>query len=220
MTGYPCPTCGERPLETVVRAPYVRGYLLAYEVGGKRFLGCTKCVASDLRKEALKSLLLGWFSITALVLNPIFVNWNFLRSFFVGKAPDKVTKLLLELGMPESPAGPMNASEVGVILAACMIRADGEVEASEVSVAVQIGGKLFQDFDAHKLQTLLAQENLPDPGDLAGLFRDSLDDETKKAVYGYLFEIANADGRVSQEERVMLASIASHMRMEGWQPPT
>ena len=93
--GYPCPVCKKGPIETVVTAPYVRGFLLAYQIGSKKFVGCVGCARGELLKEVGLSLLVGWFSPTCIVLNPIFVIYNLVRSPFVSPSPPAIEKASL-----------------------------------------------------------------------------------------------------------------------------
>ena len=79
MSGVLCPVCKNAELDTVTSAPYIRGMLLAYTFGTKRFVGCQPCVRKQLAGEVGVSMLAGWFSITALVVNPMCILWNGLR---------------------------------------------------------------------------------------------------------------------------------------------
>ena len=79
MNGYPCPYCHQKPLETVATAPYVRGFIAAYQAGSKTFIGCVPCVRKKVLGEAALSLFIGWFSITALILNPFMIVYNLSR---------------------------------------------------------------------------------------------------------------------------------------------
>ena len=203
-------------MTTVAKAPYVRGFLIAYQVGTKRFVGCPKCVASDIRKEAGLSMLLGWFSITAIVINPFLIFYNLLQSFLVSDKPVQVRALLAELGMPESPDdGSIRMVDVGTMLAAAMILADGVIEPDEIEMANAIGHKLFEDYSEKRMHDLLAAKDLPDPGDLAGMVRDVLDDDAKRAIYEYLRAIAGSDGSIAMAEQDVLDAVADHI---GYRP--
>ena len=48
----------------------------------------------------------------------------------------------------------------------------------------------------------------PEPAELAGILREALTDDSKVLIYRYLLAIAQADGEVSQEEQVLLATVA------------
>jgi hypothetical protein len=102
-TGYACPHCRQRELNCQITVPFIRGFLLAYQTGTKRFLGCVSCVRMQLLKEAGLSALIGWFSISAVIVNPLFITYGILRATFLWANPDAVNKTLREAGLP-SPA--------------------------------------------------------------------------------------------------------------------
>ncbi|MFK8111446.1 MAG: TerB family tellurite resistance protein [Rubripirellula sp.] len=205
--GYPCPYCNTNPLETTATAPYVRGFLVAYQIGTKTFIGCVPCVRKKILGEALLSLLIGWFSIVAFVLNPFLIAYNLFRGIFVGENREFVAKKLAQMGLPDSPQG-MNVTAVGQALAASMILADGIVEEAELVAAEQAGDEVFDDFDEAALRMLVQTgKNLPPVEDLANMLADTLDQEAKEKVMIYLSEIAMSDGNVSAEEREMLERI-------------
>jgi len=206
-SGYPCPYCNQSSLETVATAPYVRGFLVAYMIGSKTFVGCTSCVRGKVLGEAGLSLFIGWFSLVAIVLNPIFILYNLVRGLLVGPNPSGVSKKLSQLGLPEKPEF-LDVKSIGCALAASMILADGEVEESEIRAAEEAGDRVFEGFDEAALRMVVQHgKDLPPVEELAGMLRDSLDDESKRKVMEFLSEIAIADGNVAPEERQMLETV-------------
>ncbi|MES1202270.1 MAG: hypothetical protein ABUS57_12570 [Pseudomonadota bacterium] len=97
---YNCPYCSKRKIETVATIPFVRGMIIVAKYGDKQFAGCVGCVRTRILSEAGVSLLIGWFSPTALVMNPIFVIYGLGRGVFLGKDRKGVTRLLVEKGFP------------------------------------------------------------------------------------------------------------------------
>ena len=79
QNGHTCPHCKSNKVETIAKAPYVRGFLLAYQLGSKTFIGCTSCVRKKIFKEVGLSMLLGWLSISALIINPFLIIWNLIQ---------------------------------------------------------------------------------------------------------------------------------------------
>ncbi|MFK7770151.1 MAG: TerB family tellurite resistance protein [Mariniblastus sp.] len=204
---YPCPYCNDAPLETSATAPYVRGFLVAYQIGTKSFMGCNSCVQKKMRGEAGKSLLLGWFSLVAFFLNPFMILYNLLRSFFISPNPEAVAKKLRELGLPDNPQV-IDIQSVGFALAAAMILADGVVEESELLAAEKAGDEVFGEFDEAALRMIVQHgKDLPPVEDLAAMLTDVLDDEAKEKVMIFLAEIAMADGNVAPEERLVLEKV-------------
>lgn len=99
-TGYACPHCGTREMTCQITVPFIRGFLLAYQTGSKRFLGCVRCVRVQILKEAGLSALVGWFSITAVIVNPAFILYGLSRAILLWENPEKVRKTLREAGLP------------------------------------------------------------------------------------------------------------------------
>jgi len=207
----PCPRCKEGKLTAVATAPYARGFVLAYQHGSKKIAGCKACVASGLRAEAGKSLLFGWFSVSALVLNIFFIPWNLFRSFFVSDDPAAVTRLLNQAGIPE-PGTEYRLTDAFYSAAAAMIHMDGKVDPAEVAIAKQLGGRMLPDFDDSRLDRLVAEK-------LAGLtvetvgtaFRVYLSPEGQDLVLRYLLAIALADGELHPKEHKYLEQLALSM---------
>jgi uncharacterized tellurite resistance protein B-like protein len=162
-------------------------------------------------KESGKSALIGWFSPTALILNPIFIEYGIGRSLFVRTNLDAVRKVLKEAGIQE-PAEPLNLVQVAYSLAASMIAADKKILPEEVDVAAEIGSRILENFDAAEFRkTVDNHKNLPEPAELAGLLRNVLNEEGRILVYRYLLAIAEADKDVSQEETALLGTVAERL---------
>jgi uncharacterized tellurite resistance protein B-like protein len=205
---YPCPHCEGAKLETVATVPYVRGFILAFQFGSKRFIGCCSCVRKSIFKEVGLSMLIGWFSVTALVINPFMILYGLARGVFVSKNIPGVRKQLRDAGIPELPSNvdPLN---VAYGLAAKMIMADGKVEPEEVEVAVAIGSRIFGGFDPKALnQSIETHQSLPSVEDLASLVHPVLTEEGRGMLYQYMEAIAEADGEVATEEAAQLERIA------------
>lgn len=207
-SGYPCPYCHQKPLETVATAPYVRGFIAAYQIGSKTFIGCVPCVRKKVLGEAGLSLLIGWFSITALILNPLFIVYNVIRGFLTGRNDNAVKGKLRELGLPDEPKI-VDVNAVSYALAASMIMADGSVDESELQAAEKAGDEVFGNFDEAALRMIVESgKKLPPVQDLAGMLRDVLDAKQKGKVLQYLMQIAMANGSISNEERQVIIKVA------------
>ncbi|MEZ5937974.1 MAG: TerB family tellurite resistance protein [Hyphomonadaceae bacterium] len=210
----PCPRCNRRPLTTVATAPYARGFLLAYQTGNKKIAGCTSCVGQGLRAEAGKSLLFGWFSITALVLNLFFIPWNFFRSFFVSPDARAVTKLFDQIGVPE-PGKEYRLTEAFYAAGAALIRADGKVDAGEIEAAVTLGQRMLPEFVESDFLAVLKGEVAQSPIETIGnVLRIYLNPEGQRMVLVYLLAIANADGEMHKSEDKYLERLS---RCMGWE---
>jgi uncharacterized tellurite resistance protein B-like protein len=202
-----CPYCNQRQIETVATVPYVRGRLVAYTLGVKKFMGCRRCVRRSIYREVGVSSLVGWFSVTAAVLNPLMITYGAVRGLFVRPDAAGVRRALEQAGLPSDG---MNADPLRVAygLAAAMIAADGKIEDEEVAIAIEIGRQLFEEFDADDFFKVLAgHKELPGVSELAHLLGRILEEQEKSVVFGYLAEIAASDGHVAVEETRMLEHV-------------
>lgn len=208
---YKCPYCNTNHLETSAKLPFVRGFVLAVQHGHKTIVGCRSCVRTELLKETGKSALIGWFSPTALIVNPFFILYGIGRAAFVRTNLDSVRKVLSEAGVPE-PAAPLNLAQVAYGLAACVIAADRKVLHQEVALASEIGQKILEDFDDAAFRRTVANHgNLPEPVELARLLREALTEDGRLLMYRYLLAIAHADDDFSVEERNLIALIGTNL---------
>jgi len=207
QTGHICPHCKTNHVETIATAPYVRGFLVAFQIGSKTIIGCTSCVKRKLFNEVGLSMLLGWLSITALIINPFLILYNLIQGFTVGPKPNEVNQKLRALGIPTNPQS-INLTQVGYSLAAAMIKADGKVDPAEINIAELIGSKIFPDFDRNKFRAVVESKNLPNTQSLTALLKDLLNEEGKTVLFKYLTAIAHADGHVDANEKAMLLQVA------------
>lgn len=197
MSTIQCPRCKAAPTDTVTTAPYIRGFLVAYTYGTKRFVGCNSCVKKQLAGEVGVSLLTGWFSITSVFVNPMCILWNGVRLPFIKSNPDKVQELMAELGITTG----VDIAKVAACLAASMVAADGKVEDDEVAVAIGLGTQLVEGFTLELFMDCLKNvQSLPSTTDLASLLSDQLESEGKVAIMKYLTAIAASDGVIDQSE--------------------
>lgn len=211
-----CPLCQRRPVETTAKSAAIRGFLIAYQVSNRTLIGCVPCVRGELFKEAGRSMLLGWFSISAIIANPFFILYNSIRGLTVRPNPEAVIKRLAEMGF-EPRRGAPDVLQAGYSLAAAMVAADGKIEPREIDVADNLGRRLFESFDPARFrETCEGYRNLPPSHDLARMMRDVLNDEQKEALFSYMVAIAQADGSVGTEETSELNAIAAGLDLERW----
>lgn len=206
-----CPYCHERDIETVATIPFVRGKLVAYTLGVRKFMGCRRCVRRAIYKEVGLSSLIGWFSVTAIVLNPMMITYGAVRGLFVRTDPAGVKRALDQAGIPDDGAD-VDPLRVAYGLAAAMIAADGKVEDEEVAVTIEVGRQLFVDFVADDFFKVMANhKELPGVSELAFLLGEILEENEKSLVFGYLAEIAASDGHVADEEKLMLEEVRTNL---------
>lgn len=210
-TGHTCPYCNQSTVDTFANAPYVRGYILAYQKGSKPFFGCNPCVRKKVLGEAGLSALIGWFSISSLIVNPFMIIYNLFQGLTVKPDPAKVQAKFKEFGIPDHP-GEVNILAIGYSLAVSMIAADGKIEEEEVRVAQQMGGKILPGFNQQDFKNYLDKyDELPGVPALASFLKDNINDATKDKLYQFLAAIASADGEIAEEEATMLKDFASNL---------
>ncbi|MGI9386051.1 MAG: TerB family tellurite resistance protein [Methyloligellaceae bacterium] len=205
-----CPHCDRRAMETVATLPYTRGFLLDPGFGVKTIAGCVPCARRAVLAETGQSALIGWFSLAGLIANPVFITYGLARALFLTHRPERVAKLMHSAGMsgPGTPA-PVDAA---YRLAASMIAADARIEQAEITVACEIGGKLFDAFSADVFRKVVANHPaLPGPEELALLLKSVLDKQDREDIFQYLIAIAAADGEMAKEEQDLLARIAENL---------
>jgi len=206
-----CPICGINELTSAATAPYARGFILAYQVGAKKFAGCKPCVAKNLRVEALKSVTYGWFSITALFLNLLFIPWNLLQSLFVRENPQAVTRFFDQIGVPQ-PGTEHRLTEALYAAGAALIHADGRVEGSEIESAKQLGPRILPEFDPIEFDRVVnSNQGIPAIESLGAIFDVYLSPQGKNLVVQYLVEIAIADRNFHKSEDRLIESLAMKM---------
>lgn len=209
-----CPQCQEAKCDTVITAPYIRGLVLAATYGSKKFVGCRRCVQKQLLGEVGISAVAGWFSLTALMVNPICIVYNGLRIPFVKANPEKVSQLLEEVGIDGVD---VNLARVAAALAASMVAADGVTEPAEVETAILLGSHLFEEFTPDLFRKVLdGVEDLPATSELAWMLADTLPQEGKIMIAKYLIAIADSDGHIDASEihelQTVLATLGVSMQ--------
>ncbi len=212
---YNCPYCNRRSLETVATAHYVRGFVLAYQVGWKKFPACVGCARAQLLKEAGLSALIGWFSITCLILNPLFIAFLILKTPFVRADAAALNKMFEEAGIPK-PGDQVDILKVLYGLAAKMIAADGKIDQREIAVAAEQGVRLSSGFEYGAFQEAVdSHKSLPPTREYAEILGQALQPDHKVLVLRYLHMIAMADGEMDRSEEKLLAEIRDHMGLKG-----
>lgn len=98
-------------------------------------------------------------------------------------------------------------------LAAVMIMADGQTQSSEVNAAIQSGAKLFEEFDAVELTSLLSQTaSLPAVSKLVLKLDAASDNQLQAGVNQLLTSIAESDGQISDAESALCEEVISLLR--------
>ncbi len=106
-------------------------------------------------------------------------------------------------------------------LAAAMIAVDGKLDRDEVAVAEGIGQHLFEEFDSVEFREYCNNhEQIPDVAKLSEAMSEVLEDEHKDLIINYLRAISEADGNVSEEQKLVLQKIAGGLGISSSQNGT
>ncbi len=212
---YPCPICNAAPATTSANCPSVRGFLIAWQTRNRTVIGCPTCVRKELAKEAGTSALVGWFSPTALFLNPILIAYNLVRIPFIKDNPERLARTYRQFRIPE-PQDTTSPQAAISVLAVAMIAQDGKIDPEEVIVAKERGRALIPSFDMDRFDAALAShKTLPNAQDIAGLLAGRLTKNDALVVLKLLFDIAHADGRFAPDERALLHQVAGALLGQG-----
>lgn len=100
-------------------------------------------------------------------------------------------------------------------LAAAMVGADGKIDPDEIAVAEGIGQKLFEDFDSVEFREYCNDpDQIPDIVKLSEALGEVLENEHKDLVIQYLHAISEADGKVTEDEELLLDNISTALRLD------
>lgn len=170
MIPYDCPYCERRPVGAAASIPYVRGMVIQFKIGEKQSLGCAGCVRLNVFKETGLSLLIGWFSPIALILNPLFIAYGLVRGLLVFRNDESVRKVLRNRGLPVGD--PSDAANVGSAIAITSLMVGKHVERREpISLATLTEAVAHKAYPEPAIMAILAREgvrSIPgfDAGDL------------------------------------------------------
>lgn len=204
---HPCPFCGTRPIETAATAPFIRGMVLAYRHGKKIFVGCRPCVRMKLLGEAGRSSLIGWFSLSAILVNPILILWNALRVPFIGRNYARARRELRAAGFPVDEP-PIDLVRSSASLCAAVLHVNGPADASAIDHAATLFAGLIRDADASAYRALLeSPQNLGEPLDEARRLQRALRFEGRQAILSGLAQVANFDGQINAVEDALLTRL-------------
>jgi Zn-dependent protease with chaperone function len=111
--------------------------------------------------------------------------------------------------MPENSESAYGIARIIQIAAAVMVCADGKVEPAEIADAEAKGKKLVSYFNSLEFrEACLSPKTLPSVSHLSKLAKEVFNDEAINELKDFLTSIAEADGEVSAEEKVLIDAFA------------
>lgn len=223
-----CPRCGEHPVMEVARTERLTGLLLAYRRASYNVMGCRSCVRRVLLVNAFKNLLLGWWSVKSLLMNPFLTGWNVARSLYSRGPNSKLESMLDGTGITysylddvkdyESDEHSVNEVYVrGFVRLGCAVMmADDEAYPEERQAVRDAVTELFPDYPEQAIDRLIS-ENADldtDAEYVAGGLADLLTPEGKQLAVLFVASVSEA-GVKSQEDIELAGRIADTMDMDG-----
>ncbi|HYD87947.1 MAG TPA: hypothetical protein VEA80_10760 [Vitreimonas sp.] len=197
---YPCPRCEKRQINAKATTPFVRGLVIWFRLGEKTVIGCVGCVRTAIFGEAGLSLLIGWFSPFALIINPFMIGYGLLQGLFIGQNRSAARRHLHDQGFPTGVDGDLN--RVCYALAVALIGGEWTKEAADLSGRELIFAKR-ENFSAERLDAVIAigQRLLPgfEQADFEWYVATSMG-------LGHPLHVAQAARRVLAEEQCRVAA--------------
>ncbi|MFB6189457.1 MAG: TerB family tellurite resistance protein [Halapricum sp.] len=224
----PCPHCGERPIEEVTKAYRLTGLLLLYRWRTVRVLGCHACVASRLRRSALKTAITGWWSVTTFLVNPFLVVWNVGRSLYNRGPTDSLATALAEAGLPREWLTDLddfdsNAHSEADLLVDALIQvgcrimlADGQASPEEAETIRDAVLTAFPDYDAAEVEARIetaTERDAPLEVVVEGL-SSLLTLKGRQAVLALAAQVAVADGDLDADEKAQFQVLAEELDVD------
>lgn len=205
-----CPHCGERPVEAVRSAWYVRGVLVVNADRGTRtWVGCDACTRRLVLQNLGQSAIFGWWALPAVLVQN-------LASAYGSPDPEDLSRYLACQGIdidhvvadPEgrSPADRALVQSVTAVLHE-ITWADGSADAREIDVGVQVATRVLGDLVT---PTQMA-EQLGRPACAARLDADGIGPDGLLLLLKAACAVAAADGRVDDGEVAVLRGIGRRL---------
>ena len=220
----PCPECGERPIEEASTGVGLLGLLIFYRWSSRTVLGCHECNRSRLWRLAGKNMLLGWWSVTALI-NPFVILWNVGRGA-VNRGPNaELARQLAEAGVDfDYLADPVEFDPSGqadhelllrglLRLGVAVMVADGDADRREAAAIRDSALELFPDQDPERIEARVESyaSETTNARKVANGLADTLTGEGRALALRFAAEVAVADGDVDDTEAQLLATIADEL---------
>lgn len=223
-----CPRCGEQPIMEVAKTTRLTGLVLAYRRVSYNVMGCHSCVRRVLLVNALKNLVLGWWSVKSLVMNPFFTGWNVLRALYSRGPTSGLESMLDSTGItyryledagdyvPEEHSSDEIFVRGFVRLGCAIMMADGEAYPEEKQAIRDAFTELFPDYPGHRVDDLIREnaEADTDAEYVAGGLGELLTPEGRELALLFVVSISEA-GVTSSQDVELAGRIADVLDMDG-----
>jgi DnaJ-domain-containing protein 1 len=214
QTALRCPHCDEKTVVGAKKVNIVRGLVLFFRHGHSTHIGCESCLSTQVGKEFLGNLFLGWWSLYGLFLTPLCLVSN-IFTLFSGTRDAFLRETLGQVGLSpndyEVDASGFTQAERDFHSAVLnvLIRAawsDGRLEASEIEACVQ-NGRLFlpDSFLEKEIEFRLRNQDVPP------LVAHRMADELKVLLFRVAIQIVQSDGKIEDQELEFLTELGREL---------
>ncbi|WP_435359102.1 TerB family tellurite resistance protein [Haloarchaeobius sp. DFWS5] len=223
-----CPQCGERPIEERATGVGLLGMLLAYRWRTESMVGCHKCNRRRLFGMAGKNVVLGWWSVITLFVNPFTITYNVGRGLYNAGPSNKLARALDTSGVDYEWLTDRDAFDPvahgeneltlrGLLrLGTAVMLADGSLSHAEANTMRDAALQLFPDQSADRIEERIKQYagEVTNADKVAAGLADMLTAEGRSLALVFAAQVATADGEVTDDERVLLGRIAEGLELD------
>lgn len=118
------------------------------------------------------------------------------------------------LAAPPEDNGEVNSIlHVFYIFAASIVKANNKIDRDKLQIAEKLGNEMFEDFDPIEFREYCSRDDIFDKSDeIAEAISPILDGDAKKILLDALQAVAEADGKISESENVILQNISNKLQ--------
>jgi hypothetical protein len=194
-------------VEACAKIPFVRGIVIWVRFGDKVVLGCVGCTRLEAYRQTGLSLLIGWFSPIAMIINPFMVAYGLVRGLFIQRNIPAARAALTNLGYPTGVAEdtPRACYALAVSLFSGVGQKEGApndnrevtmnigqyLSAEQMARVSEIGTRIVPGFDSTEFETYVTLAyGLEDPALLVNEMWRVIDMEKRLVISAFLSEVA------------------------------
>jgi len=211
-----CPTCGIKPIETAREAKVIRGRLLATMTGHIKVVGCTSCVASQVRQITFSNLFLGWWSpfglfLTYFYLLHNFYNWPTRPNTAYLKSTLREVGLSYEdvkLNKDGTTSGQMKFLKNAAAVLGMIANVEGINSSEWERAKLALIGLSDEFLNERQAQEMLEQEKN------SRIRTSGLTEEQRLILIRVAIDVALADGSITPKEVTAIEDIATQLNLD------
>jgi uncharacterized tellurite resistance protein B-like protein len=222
-----CQHCGERPVEEVAKGYRVTGLLLAYRITTVRSLGCHRCNRRELWRLAGKNLLIGWWSITSILINPFATLYNVGRSLIHRGPTPALAEALNDAGLDYEFMADADDFDLDrhteeelhlrslIRLGCATMLTDGQATRAEATAMRDAAVTMYPEYPTAEIEERIRKsaDSVTNAIQVARGLSELLTPAGKEQALQFVAAVAAADDEVDPEEMELISRIADAMEM-------